>query len=200
MLKTSPNLTLASRSSARSALLSAAGLRFNSHAADIDENALKDELLLRGHNAKSIALNLAQAKALKVSAQTSDLVIGADQTLQLGEDLISKTESLLQAKALFHRFSGRSHYLHSGICLAQNNAVIWSKVDTAEMQVRDLKADFIDEYFAHVGPQVLNAVGAYHLEGLGVQIFDAIKGDYFTVLGLPLLPLLHQLRQMQVIG
>jgi septum formation protein len=200
MLKTSPALTLASRSPARSALLSAAGLTFNCHAADIDEDALKDELLARGHNAKSIALNLAQAKALKVSAQTNDLVIGADQTLQLGEDLISKSDSLSEAKVLFQRFSGRSHYLHSGVCLAQNSTVLWSSVETAEMQVRDLKSDFIDEYFTQTGMQVLNSVGAYHLEGLGVQIFDAIKGDYFTVLGLPLLALLYQLRQMQVIS
>jgi len=192
-------LILASQSQARGQLLENAGLSFEKKPAHLDEEAIKDDCLLRGHSPKSVALRLAEAKALHVSSAHKGLVIGADQVLQLDKALISKSKSIDEAKALLRSFSGKSHYLHSAICLSEGHSVIWSTVETAEMEVRPLSEAFIDDYFQRVGEGVLSSVGCYHLEGFGVNLFEAIRGDYFTVLGLPLMPLLAQLRRLGVV-
>lgn len=193
-------LILASASASRAALLSGAGLTFDKIPADLDEDAIKDEGLARAFSPKAIALELAKAKAVQVSLSNSGLVLGGDQVLQLGDDLISKSADLAAVRKLLQRMSGQTHYLHAAQALAENGLVLWSNVETAEMTVRPLSDDFIDDYIARAGDRILSSVGAYQLEHLGVNLFEAIRGDYFTVLGLPLLPLLAQLRHMKVIA
>ena len=192
-------LILASASASRSALLTGAGLSHTKIPAHLDEDAIKDECLARGHSPKSVALKLAEAKALHVSTRNHGLVLGGDQVLQLENDLISKSYDLDEARALLRRMSGKIHYLHAGMALAENGQIVWSNVETAEMTVRPLSDEFIDTYLAQTGDKILSSVGCYQLESEGVHLFEAIRGDYFTVLGLPLLPLLAQLRNLKVI-
>lgn len=192
-------LILASASASRSALLTGAGLSHTKIPAHLDEDAIKDECLARGHSPKSVALKLAEAKALHVSSRNAGLVLGGDQVLQLENDLISKSHDLDEARALLRRMSGKVHYLHAGMAVAENGQIVWSNVETAEMTVRPLSDAFIDTYLAQTGDKILSSVGCYQLESKGVHLFEAIRGDYFTVLGLPLLPLLAQLRNLKVI-
>jgi septum formation protein len=194
------HLTLASASASRAALLTGAGLIFDKIPADLDEDALKDNALARALSPKAVALELARAKAVHVSLRQPGLVLGGDQVLQLEQDLISKSPDRAAARRLLQRMSGKTHYLHAAQALAENGAVIWSNVETAEMTVRSLSDETIDAYLDAAGDKILSSVGAYQLEGLGVNLFDSIRGDYFTVLGLPLLPLLAQLRHMKVIA
>ena len=147
-----------------------------------------------------MALKLAETKALHVSGRNAGLVLGGDQVLQLENDLISKSHDLDEARALLRRMSGKVHYLHAGMALAENGQIVWSNVETAEMTVRPLSDAFIDTYLVQTGDKILSSVGCYQLESEGVHLFEAIRGDYFTVLGLPLLPLLAQLRNLKVIA
>lgn len=192
-------LILASGSASRAALLTGAGITFDKIPADLDEDAIKDDGLSRGLSPKAVALQLAQAKAAHVGARHSGLVLGGDQVLQLDNDLISKSNDIAAARTLLRRMSGKTHYLHGGLALAEHGHIVWSHVETAEMQVRRLSDAFIDDYLARTGNRILSSVGCYQLEGEGVHLFEAIRGDYFTVLGLSLLPLLTQLRHMKVI-
>ena len=194
------NLILASGSKIRATLLANAGLSFDIIPAHIDEEAIKDEYLARAHSPKSVALKLAQEKAIHISLRHDGLVIGADSVVEIERDLISKSDTFDQAKALLKRFSGQTHYLHSAVALAQGGQVIWSHAGTAELSVRRLNDAFVDDYLKSAGEEVLKSVGCYQLEGLGLQLFDDIRGDYFTILGLPMLPLLNQLRHLEVIA
>lgn len=191
---------LASGSAIRAQLLRQAGVGFERIPADIDEDAIKDEALLRGLSQKAVALRLAEAKAVHISRLHRGIVLGADQVLQLEKDLISKSATLDEARDLLRRMSGKSHYLHAGSALAENGRVLWSDVQSAELVVRRLSDSFIDAYLAKEGEKLLSSVGCYQLEGAGVHLFEAIRGDYFTVLGLPMLPLLAQLRHMGVVS
>ena len=193
------HLTLASASAPRAALLTGAGLTFDKIPADLDEDAIKDAALARAFSPKAIALELAKAKAVHVSQSLPGLVLGGDQVLQLEQNLISKSPDMAAARRLLQRMRGKTHYLHAGLALAENGHVVWSHVETADMTVRPLSDAAIDAYLDAAGEKILSSVGAYQLEGLGVNLFEAIRGDYFTVLGLPLLPLLAQLRHMKVI-
>ena len=192
-------LILASGSASRAALLTGAGINFDKIPADLDEEAIKDDCLGRGMSPKAVALKLAQAKAAHVASGHTGLVLGGDQVLQLEDDLISKSTSMAQARELLRRMSGKTHYLHGGLALAEQGHIIWSHVESAEMQVRRLSDSFIDDYLARTGDKILSSVGCYQLEGEGVHLFEAIRGDYFTVLGLSLFPLLAQLRHLKVI-
>jgi septum formation protein len=189
-------LVLASKSAARQALLRAADIPFEIIAADIDERFVEVPLRTKGAPAAAIAAHLARAKALAVSAHAfSRLVVGADQVLALGSEIFSKPDSRKTAGAQLAQLSGRTHALHSAVCVARDGTVLFEAVSTANMTCRVLSPGFIDAYIAAAGDAVLTSVGAYQVEGLGVHLFDRIDGDHATILGLPLLPLLAFLRE-----
>jgi septum formation protein len=188
-------LVLASASGARIALLKNAGLDFTARAAAIDERAVEAPLAASRIAASGIALALAEAKALDVAADEPDaLVIGADQVLAAGGERWNKPESPAAARAQLLALSGRTHTLHTAVAVVRDKAVLWRHEDAAYMHMRLLSPTFIEAYLARVGDMALKSVGAYQLEGPGIQLFDRIDGDFFTILGLPLLPLLKFLR------
>lgn len=190
-------LILASKSAARRAMLSDAGVPFVVQVADVDEDALKTP----GVDPVELAVELARAKALAVSRHDADAwVLGADQTLAFDGGLVSKAATLDAARERLSAMRGRTHQLHSGAALARNGQVVWSGVDTVEMKMRDFSDAFLDAYLAAEGEALLSCVGSYRLEGLGAQLFEAVEGDYFTVLGLPLWPVLAELRRAGVIA
>jgi septum formation protein len=193
-------LVLASKSAARAALMRGAGLAFASVGSGVDEAPLKDSLLAEGSGPKHVAEMLAATKAQATSERVAGLVIGADQTLEFEGALIDKAESLAEARARLLALSGRSHRLHSAVAAARNGQLVWSTTETASLRMRDVSETWIDGYLARNGERILGAVGCYELEGEGVQLFDRIDGDYFTILGLPLLPLLAFLREQAVIA
>jgi septum formation protein len=188
-------LILASRSAARRQMLQAAGVEVSLDPADLDEGAFKGRLLSEGATAAAVAEALAGQKALAVSSRRPGaLVLGSDQTLELDDTLYDKAASLEEARARLVQLSGRTHRLHSGAALARDGRLVWSVCDTAELTVRSLSPAFIEAYLARNAEAALSAVGGYWLEGEGIQLFERIEGDYFTILGLPLLPLLAELR------
>ncbi len=191
-------LVLASKSAARRAMLEGAGVPFSVQVAEVDEDAVK-----AAHDpvdAAGLAEELARVKALAVSRRDPEAwVLGADQTLAFAGGLVSKAGSLAEARARLSDMRGRTHQLHSGAALARNGQVVWSGVDTATMRVRAFSDAFLDAYLAAEGDGLLACVGAYRLEGMGAQLFEAVEGDYFTVLGMPLWPVLAELRRAGVL-
>ena len=195
-----PDLILASTSASRKMLMRNAGLTFTARAADIDERAIDAQLLKDGAGPDRVAVELARAKALAVSAEKPDaVVLGCDQTMSLGSRIYHKPKNMTQAHANLVSLSGETHRLNCGAALAVNGKIIWDVVTFANLTVRNLTDDFVKRHLESVGPKVLSSVGAYQLEGEGIQLFDAIEGDYFTILGLPLLPLLTKLRELGLI-
>jgi septum formation protein len=191
-----PDLVLASKSTVRRTLLSGAGVTLSVHDAAVDEDAIKQNALKNHLSAPEIAARLATAKAQTVSALFPNaLVIGCDQVLELDGNIFDKPINLEEARGRLRAFSGKTHQLIAAISLVQDGHPLWQTIDSAALKVRALSADFIETYIANEGEAVLSSVGAYRLESMGAQLFDEIDGDYFTVLGLPLLPLLEQLRK-----
>ena len=188
-------LILASKSATRKALLAGAGLRFETSPAPIDERALEAEVLGKGGDASLVARHLAEAKALAVSRSRPGTVIGSDQVLALDGELLHKPETLGAAAAQLDRLAGRTHFLHAGVALAAHGQLLWSSTETAALTMRRFDAAERDLVLALEGADVLASVGAYRLEGPSIRLFERIDGDYFTILGLPLLPLLAALRQ-----
>lgn len=186
-------LILASKSEVRRDLLVAAGIPVITDPADIDERKIEAENAgLRPENA---ALLLAREKALVISRRSEGLVLGADQTLALGERRFSKPADFEAAREHLKALSGRTHTLHSAAAIAQDGEILFETISTARLTVRPLSDAFIDAYLAAAGDRVSKSVGAYQLEGLGVHLFEKINGDHFTVLGLPLLSLLGYFRK-----
>ena len=193
-------LILASNSKTRLALLHSANLHPECHPAHIDERALENELIKANKNPSETACELAKAKALNVSAShLNQYIIGADQTLALGDLRFHKPNTALEAKATLQKLSNQTHQLHSGVALALNGKLVWSHVETAHMSVRNLSEDFINAYLELAGDAVRSSVGAYQYEGLGIHLFERIIGDQSTILGLPLLPLLAELRNRKLV-
>jgi len=186
-------LILASSSAARKALLTGAGLRFEASPAQIDERALETELV--GKAPEAIARTLAEAKALAVSRQNpGDTVIGGDQVLAFAGELLHKPADFAAARAQLARLRGKLHHLHCGIALARDGTLLWSEAHSARLLMREFTDAERDDVLELEGDAVLGSVGAYRLEGPSIRLFAAIEGDYFTILGLPLLPLLTALR------
>lgn len=191
-------LILASKSAARHAMLENAGVPFAVQVADVDEDAVK--VRHDPADAAGLAVELARVKALAVSRREPDAwVLGADQTLAFDGGLISKAGSLGEARDRLSAMRGKAHHLHSGAALARDGRIVWSGVDTAAVQVRDFSDAFLDAYLAREGDGLLSSVGSYKLEGMGSQLFERINGDYFTVLGMPLWPVLAELRRVGVL-
>jgi septum formation protein len=192
-----PPLILASSSKIRARLLEAAGLVFIVEPAGLDEDAIREAV--GGTEALTppdVAEVLARAKAEAVSELAREaFVIGADQVLARGDRILSKPDSMEAARSDLLDLSGRSHTLHSAVALAHNGETVWAHSESATLRMRTLSPQFIGRYLAAAGEEVVNSVGAYQLEGLGIQLFDKIDGDYFAILGLPLLPLLDALRR-----
>jgi septum formation protein len=186
---------LASRSAARRALLSNAGLVFDTAPADISEAALKADRLVENAGPAAIAADLADAKAIDVSRRhPAALVIGADQTLDLDGRLFDKPADLDEARTQLLTLRGRPHRLHAAVSLAHGGEVVWRTLETATLHVRAFSDAFLAQYLIAEADEIVHCVGAYRLEGLGAQLFDRIEGDYFTILGLPLLSVLEALR------
>lgn len=192
----SARLILASASPTRAALLRAAGVPFDVVPARVDEEAVKESLLAEGTPLRNVADALAELKAVRVSAsQPGDLVLGADQVLEHDGALISKSGTLEAAADLLKSLRGRSHALITAAVLARDGVAIWRHVSRVGLTMRDFSDPFLEDYLARAGEDVLGSVGCYRLEGLGLQLFDRIDGDYFAILGLPMLPLLTALRR-----
>jgi nucleoside triphosphate pyrophosphatase len=192
-------LVLASQSRARQTLLANAGIDFEAVPAEIDERAMQQSSSLSAPG--EIASLLAREKSLSVSSRKpGQFVIGADQTLALGSRLFSKPAGRAQAAEQLHALAGRSHELHSAVAVARDSRILFESVTLARMTMRRLSETEIGAYLDKAGEAVTSSVGAYQLEGLGVHLFERIEGDHFTILGLPLLPLLAFLRSERLLG
>ncbi len=192
-------LILASQSRARQALLGDAGIEFEAIPSDIDERAVQQSAALAAPG--EIAAFLAREKALVVSmSQTERYVVGADQTLAVGETLFTKPAGRLEAAEQLRVLSGRVHELHSAVAVARDGKVLFEDVAVARMTMRKLGEAEIASYLDEAGERVTSSVGAYQLEGLGVHLFERIEGDHFTILGLPLLPLLAFFRSRKLLA
>lgn len=189
-------LLLASKSTARRHLLEAAGVPFEPCDAPLDEEAAKAELRATGAGARALAAGLAERKALSVSADGSDLVLGADQTLECRDgSMLDKPASHEEAFAQLRALSGTVHRLHAAAAIVQAGAVRWRRTATVSLHVRPLGEEFLHAYLDSEYEAIRHNVGGYRIEGPGVQLFSRIEGSHFAIMGLPLLPLLDYLRR-----
>jgi len=197
-----PAVILASASAARAAILRSAGVAFTQQPSNLDEASVREALRREGEVTQSgdIAELLAITKAIEVSSAEPDaLVIGADQVLAFEDRTLEKPRDLDAARNQLLDLRGKTHVLHSAVCLCRGGQHVWTHMDTATMTMRDFSPEFLGRYLSVAGIAVLTSVGAYQLEGPGAQLFERVDGDYFTVLGLPMLPLLAKLREMEVL-
>ena len=202
MPASSSPLILASGSETRRQMLFRAGLTFRVVPADVDERAIQRAVQEEDPEAdgSEIAMRLAAAKAEAVSGKFPEaLVIGADQVLTYDDKVYEKPTDIEAARRQLAELRGRQHHLHSAIALARGGEAVWEGVDVAVLSMRRFTDTFLDAYLEEVGDKVCTSVGAYQLEGLGIQLFESIDGDYFTILGLPLLMLLDVLREEGVV-
>ncbi|WP_210106908.1 MULTISPECIES: Maf-like protein [Rhizobium/Agrobacterium group] len=196
-----PPLVLASSSPFRRMLMKNAGLVFGAQAADIDERAIEAGLHEAGAGPEQVAQVLAREKALAVSRHwPGAFVIGSDQTMSLGDRLYHKPVHLAEARESLLSLSGKTHQLNSGFAIVRDGVSLFEDVVMARLTARPFGDSFIDGYLSRIGDKALTSVGAYQLEGEGIQLFSHIDGDYFTILGLPMLPLLQALRDLGVIN
>ena len=184
-------LILGSSSPIRASMLEAAGVGFTIGASDYDEDPVKDS---HQGDASSLALALAQGKALAVPAQPEDTVIGGDSVLEVDGRRFDKPADREQAAEHLRFFSGKTMALTSAVALAADGKIVWEHVETARLKVRDLSEAFIADYLAAEWPEVGYCVGVFRMEGRGVTLFETVEGSHFTILGMPLLPLLGALR------
>ena len=186
-------LVLASQSASRKAMLTEAGVPFTARPADVDERAIEAEM--NGSPSAEVALSLARAKALAVSAiAADDWVLGSDSLVTVDGRQFDKPRGQAEAAEHLAFFSGKVMELHSAAALARNGHTYWDHADVARLKVRHLSDAFIEGYLAAEWPAVSGCVGVFRIEALGVQLFDSIEGSHFTVLGMPLLPVLGALR------
>ncbi|AEH85387.1 Maf-like protein [Mesorhizobium opportunistum] len=193
-------IILASGSPFRKAMLLDAGIDVEAVPAEVDERALEAPLQDSGVSPEDVALVLAEAKATEVSERRPGaLVLGCDQTLSLGDEVFHKPADMEGARRHLLALSGKTHQLNSAAVLVRDGKVLWRHVGIASMTMRKLDPAFIGRHLARVGARALASVGAYQVEGEGVQLFEKIEGDHFTIVGLPLLPLLAELRTLGAI-
>ncbi len=191
-------LVLASQSKVRRALLEAAGIPVEARPAHLDERAIEQRVT---GGPGEVALTLAREKARTVAAMSDrSLVVGCDQTLALGERRFSKPADRASARAQLLVLRGKTHELHSAVALCRNGALTFGHVAVARLTMRDFSESFLERYLDAAGDAATASVGAYQLERSGIHLFDTIEGDHFTILGLPLLPLLAHLRREKVLA
>lgn len=178
-------------------MLESAGLAIEAIASEIDERAVEAALGYEAHDGELLAGILAEAKAADVAERNPDcLVIGCDQTLTLDGEIQHKAANMEEARHNLLRLSGRTHHLNSAIALASNDETLWRHVAIARMTMRELDPAYVGRYLADTGPAVLGSVGVYQIEGRGINLFERVEGDFFTIVGLPLMPLLAELRRL----
>jgi septum formation protein len=195
-----PRIILASGSSFRRNLLENAGIDFEAIPASIDERAVEAPLEGSGATPEEVALVLAEAKAMDVSEKNPEaLVIGSDQTLSLDDTVFHKPADMEGARRHLLKLAGKTHHLNSAVVLVRDSKTLWRHVGSARLTMRQLDPGFIGRYLSRIGDKALSSVGAYQIESEGIQLFERIEGDYFTIVGLPLLPLLAVLRELEVI-
>jgi septum formation protein len=194
-----PAIILASGSASRRALLRGAGVNAETVPPLVDEDAAKLAMRDEGLSVRDQAMQLAELKAQKVSASHPGLVIGGDQMLALGDEAFDKPRDLDGARTHLRRLSGQAHTLETAIAIAEDGQLVWRHLARPKMTMRHLSDTFIEAYVETCGDALLTTVGAYQLEGRGAQLFSRIEGDYFSILGLPLLPLLDYLRTRGVL-
>ena len=192
-------LVLASTSMTRQAILRQAGVPFDAVPPGVDEAVAKASLLAAEAGPRDVADALAELKAVKVGRRTGALTLGCDQTLDLDGELFDKPGSLVEVKGQLKRLRGRTHKLHAAAVLVEAGRPIWREVETASLTMRSFSDSFLDEYLKAAGEAVSGSVGGYHIEGLGLQLFDRVEGDHFAILGLPMTGLLRALRQRRVL-
>jgi septum formation protein len=192
-------LILASKSAARRAVLDGARVPFEAVGSGVDEDAAKIGLAERRASPRQVAEALAEDKALAVSVGRLELVVGADQTLEFQGQLYDKAETLDAARERLKTLRGKPHQLHSAVVVAQAGAVVWRETQSATLRMRDFSDAFLEDYLAAEGEAALGSVGCYRLEGMGLQLFSRIEGDYFTILGLPMMGLMDLLRRRGVL-
>jgi septum formation protein len=191
---------LASGSSSRRQILARAGVEFIAQASTIDEEPIKKEALRLGLDVAATAFRLAEAKALDVvKAHPGALVLGADQMLDCQDQRFDKPLDVAEARAQLLALRGQKHRLTSALVIAKDGEIIWRHVEEAWLAMRNFSEEFLDDYLKSQGDEVTSTVGAYRIEEKGIQLFAEIKGEHTTILGLPLLPLLHFLRQQGII-
>jgi septum formation protein len=192
-------LVLASRSDIRGKILAAAGLRFEIRPSQIDERAV--EAKSGAADSAAVARHLARAKADVVAASLPGrMVLGADQTLARGAKRFGKPADRAEAADQLRALRGRTHELHSALALVRDKEAVFTCVDTARLTMRDFSDRFLNDYLDMAGDAAMNSVGSYQLEGIGIHLFERVEGDYFTILGLPLLPLLNFMRQSKLVA
>ncbi len=194
-----PDIILASGSASRRTLLEGAGIEADIQVARIDEEAAKQSFRASQMPIRDQAMQLAEMKAMKVSRERAGLVIGADQMLALNGRAFDKPDNLQAARAHLEALSGKTHTLETAIVVCEAGQPVWRHLARPRLGMRDLSSDFISAYIDMCGEDLLGTVGAYKLEGMGAQLFNKIEGDYFSILGLPLLPLLDYLRTRGVL-
>ena len=188
-----PEIILASKSQVRCRLLKGAGVNFFVRPPDVDEAVIKKNA--GNVSTKKLARILAETKARQVSYDFTDaLVIGADQVLECQGVLFDKPTEKKAAREHLMKLRGKTHHLTCSVCVAQKGEIIWCETDRADMTMLNFSNDFVEYYLDKAGDNIQASVGAYRLEDMGIQLFESIQGDYFTILGLPLLPLLGFLR------
>lgn len=193
-------IILASKSKHRADVLENTGIGFESVSADIDEREIEKPLLDAGLGGADVAEVLAIAKATNISEENTDAyVIGCDQTLSLEGELLHKPEDMEAARRRLLALSGKTHELNSAIAIIRNGETLWSHVEVCRITFRDLDPGFVGRHLAEAGDGVLSSVGAYQIENVGVQLFEKIDGDFFSIMGLPVLPLLAKLRQLELV-
>ena len=195
----SHRIVLASGSQSRRAVLAAAGVEAETIKPNVDEDAAKASFRASDMKVRDQAMQLAEFKSVKISMREQGLVIGCDQMLSLDGEPFDKPVDLDDARNHLKKLSGKSHILETAIVISENGKPVWRHLARPKLTVRKLSDEFIDTYVDTIGDPLLSTVGAYQLEGLGAQLFTRIDGDYFTILGLPLLPLLDYLRTRGVL-
>ncbi|MCR5857256.1 Maf-like protein [Mesorhizobium sp. J428] len=193
-------IILASASPFRLAMLRNAGIETEANPSRIDERAVEEAIGDAAISPENLAWILAEAKAEEVSERfPGALVIGSDQTLSLGDEVLHKASDMEEARRRLLKLSGKTHHLNSAVVLARDGKALWGHVSVARMTMRKLDPAYVGRYLSRVGDQVLRSVGVYQIEGEGIQLFDAIEGDHFTIVGMPLLQLVAELRRLGAI-